>query len=48
MKELNFDPIILTQSLVRCESITPEDNGAIECIKLHLENLIIYIIRYHN
>ncbi|PPR50124.1 MAG: Succinyl-diaminopimelate desuccinylase [Alphaproteobacteria bacterium MarineAlpha5_Bin10] len=34
----NCDPIILTQSLIQCASVTPEDNGVIKCVKSHLES----------
>ena len=38
MIKINHDPIILTQSLIQCASVTPEDNGVIECVKNHLES----------
>lgn len=34
----NCDPIVLTQSLIQCASVTPEENGVIECVKNHLES----------
>ena len=39
MNKLNFDPVTLTQSLVQCPSITPEDNGALNIVKSHLTDL---------
>ena len=39
MNNLNFDPIVLTQNLVRCPSITPKDSGALDIIENHLNNL---------
>ena len=38
MIKTNFDPIVLTQSLIQCASVTPEENGVVECVKNHLEN----------
>lgn len=39
MSENNFDPIILTQVLVRCPSITPKDEGALNIVEKHLQEL---------
>ena len=39
MTDLNFDPICLTQSLVKCPSITPEDAGALDIVQEHLSYL---------
>ncbi len=39
MSHTNFDPITLTQSLVKCASVTPKDNGALEVVKKHLSEL---------
>ena len=39
MKKIDFDPCVITQSLVRCASVTPLDEGAIDCIKDHLSEL---------
>mgnify|MGYP001240853266 CR=1 FL=1 len=39
MNKLNFDPIILTQALVKCASITPKDDGALDIIQNHLNQL---------
>jgi len=39
MNNLNFDPIILTQALVRCASITPKDEGALDVVQNHLNHL---------
>ena len=38
MNKLNFDPIFITQSLVRCASITPKDEGALDVIQNHLNH----------
>ena len=38
MSKISHDPIILTQSLIQCASVTPEDNGVIKCVKSHLES----------
>ena len=38
MSKISHDPIILTQSLIQCASVTPEDNGVVECVKNHLES----------
>ncbi len=39
MNNLNFDPIILTQNLIKCPSITPKDEGALNIIESHLNHL---------
>ena len=39
MPKIDFDPINLTQSLVRCPSITPEDAGALQIVEDHLSNI---------
>ena len=39
MKNLNFDPIFLTQALVKCPSITPKDAGALDIVEEHLGHL---------
>ena len=36
MSKISHDPIILTQSLIQCESVTPKESGVIECVKRHL------------
>ncbi len=36
MSEINFDPVILTQSLVKCASVTPKDEGALTVVENHL------------
>jgi len=36
MIKINHDPIVLTQSLIQCESVTPKESGVIECVKRHL------------
>ena len=39
MNNINFDPIDLTQALVRCPSVTPSDNGALDIVENHLTYL---------
>ena len=39
MSDLNFDPIVLTQYLVKCQSVTPEDAGALDIVEKHLSHL---------
>ena len=39
MNNINFDPIELTQALVRCQSVTPADNGALDIVENHLTHL---------
>ncbi len=39
MSEINFDPVVLTQSLVKCASITPEDDGALTVVENHLKTI---------
>ena len=39
MNNLNFDPIVLTQNLVKCPSITPKDEGALDIVENHLSHL---------
>ena len=36
MNNLNFEPIILTQNLVKCPSVTPKDAGALNLIENQL------------
>ena len=36
MINLNFDPIILTQNLVKCPSVTPKEAGALDIVENHL------------
>ena len=33
MNSINFDTIALTQSLVKCQSITPHDGGALKILE---------------
>ena len=35
----NFDPVALTQALVRCPSVTPKDEGALDIVEKHLQEL---------
>ncbi len=37
MSEINFDPVNLTQSLVKCASVTPKDEGALTVVENHLK-----------
>jgi len=39
MTKLNFDVVALTQSLVRCPSVTPVDGGALKVIEDHLKKI---------
>ena len=39
MNSLNFDPINLTQELVKCPSITPKDAGTIKFLSKKLKKL---------
>ena len=44
MPTINFDPIQLTQSLVKCPSITPKDEGALSIVEQHLSKLGLNVI----
>jgi len=39
MSEIDFNTIKLTQALVKCKSITPIDDGAIEIVQNHLNSI---------
>tara|TARA_B100000579_G_scaffold155758_1_gene126670 strand:- start:1584 stop:2765 length:1182 start_codon:yes stop_codon:yes gene_type:complete len=39
MKKNNFDCVLLTQDLVKCKSITPNDDGALQVVEDHLSTL---------
>ena len=39
MTEFNLNPIILTQALVKCQSITPNDDGALLVVQDHLSSM---------
>tara|TARA_B100001123_G_scaffold394628_1_gene475559 strand:+ start:147 stop:1328 length:1182 start_codon:yes stop_codon:yes gene_type:complete len=39
MNKINFDSVFLTQSLVKCPSVTPKDEGALKIIENHLNNI---------
>jgi len=39
MKKLNFDCVALTQALVKCPSITPKDEGALQIVEDHLSSI---------
>ena len=39
MTEINFNPVKLTQALVKCKSITPEDDGALQVVQDHLSSI---------
>ena len=45
MNKINFNPVILTQALVRCPSITPKDEGALDVVQNHLESLGFHCTR---
>jgi succinyl-diaminopimelate desuccinylase len=36
MSKINFDTVALTQALVKCPSVTPDDEGALQVIEDHL------------
>ena len=36
MSKINFDLVSLAQALVRCPSVTPKDEGALEVVENHL------------
>jgi succinyl-diaminopimelate desuccinylase len=33
------DPVALAQALIRCRSVTPADDGALDVVQRHLEGL---------
>ena len=39
MSEFNLNPITLTQALVKCQSITPKDDGALLVVQNHLSSM---------
>ncbi len=39
MSNIDFNTTKLTQALVRCKSVTPIDDGAIEIIQNHLSSI---------
>ena len=39
MNKIDFDPIALTQALIRCPSVTPKDEGALDIVQDHLESI---------
>ena len=39
MNKINFDPVTLTQALIKCPSITPKDEGALNIIQNLLTSL---------
>ena len=39
INENNFDCVLLTQDLVKCKSITPNDDGALQVVEDHLRTL---------
>ena len=39
MNNINFDCINLTQALVKCKSITPNDDGALQVVEDHLSSI---------
>ena len=36
MSKINFDTVALTQALVKCPSVTPDDEGALQVVEDHL------------
>ena len=46
MTEINFNAIKLTQALVKCRSITPEDDGALLVVQDHLALLVLIALPY--
>ena len=39
MNKIDFNTTKLTQALVKCKSITPIDDGAIEIVQNHLNSI---------
>ena len=39
MNKIDFDYVALTQALVKCPSVTPYDEGALQIVEEHLNNL---------
>ena len=39
MNKIDFDYVALTQALVKCASVTPNDKGALQVVEEHLVNL---------
>jgi succinyl-diaminopimelate desuccinylase len=39
MNKIDFDYVALTQALVKCPSVTPNDEGALQVVEEHLKNL---------
>ena len=39
MNKIDFDYVALTQALVKCPSVTPNDDGALQIIENHLNSL---------
>ena len=37
MSKINFDTVALTQALVKCPSVTPNDGGALQIVEEHLK-----------
>ena len=39
MNKINFDSVALTQALVKCKSVTPKDEGALQLVEDHLSSI---------
>ena len=39
MNNIDFDYVSLTQALVKCPSVTPHDEGALQVVEDYLKNL---------
>ena len=39
MNKIDFDYVALTQALVKCPSVTPNDEGALQVVEDHLKGL---------
>ena len=39
MTDIDFNPTKLTQELVKCKSITPKDDGALDIVENHLKSI---------
>ena len=47
MNKIDFDYVTLTQALVKCPSVTPHDEGALQVAEDHLRNLGFKCTRLH-
>ena len=46
MNKINFDYVALTQALVKCPSVTPYDEGALQVVEDHLKDLGFESVSY--